>query len=296
MIDEISPKAEALKAAIEDVKEILESEDDYTTDSLQALNDAVDAAQAIIDAIEAGNHDYSVEDLDAAIDAIKTAKEALVKRTSGLNADEVIANLEDLNLEEADYEVDSWNLYQDALADLQAMLKDLSNITDDQLQALIDALFDAYEDLVKVEQPVEVDTSSLDAALADALAIDAKEYTAESYEALAAVIAEVEELLSNTDTLTQEVVDALLVKLQGAIDDLVLIEDENEDIPLTPLEPSTPKPEGEDDEKPLTPLNPSTPKDEGNTLPGTGVSNTYAVGMGALIVAAGFIILLAKRP
>lgn len=295
VIDEISPKAEALKAAIEDVKEILESEDDYTTDSLQALNDAVDAAQAIIDAIEAGDHDYSVEDLDAAIDAIKTAKEALVKRTSGLNADEVIANLEDLNLEEADYEADSWNLYQDALADLQAMLKDLSNITDDQLQALIDALFDAYEDLVKVEQPVEVDTSSLDAALADALAIDAKEYTAESYEALVAVIAEVEELLSNTDTLTQEVVDALLVKLQGAIDDLVLIEDENEDIPLTPLEPSTPKPEGEDDEKPLTPLNPSTPKDEGNTLPGTGVSNTYAVGMGALIVAAGFIILIAKR-
>lgn len=98
----------------------------------------------------------------------------------------------------------------------------------------LDDVANAYSILLEVdystdpEPEPEVDTSKLEALLAEASSYDADEYTEESYAALTSAVTEAEEVLADEDA-TQEDVDEAVANIELAIAGLVEVEPEPED-------------------------------------------------------------------
>ena len=85
-------------------------------------------------------------------------------------------------LKESDYTADSWATYQAALTNARSIAEAKeSQEAVDQAKATLDA---AKTALVKAEQPVSVDTSSLEKAISDAETLKEADYTADSWKAM----------------------------------------------------------------------------------------------------------------
>ena len=78
LVEKETPKPEApvkkdeLKAAVEDATKVVGDTDQYTEESLAALQSAIDAANAVLQ-----NPDATQDEIDAAVQSVKEAKEAL---------------------------------------------------------------------------------------------------------------------------------------------------------------------------------------------------------------------------
>ena len=120
-------------------------------------------------------------------------------------------------LKEADYTADSWAAYQAALANARSVAEAKeSQEAVDQAKATLDA---AKAALVKAEQPVSVDTSSLEKAISDAEALKEADYTADSWKAMQTALTKAKSALQAKES--QTAVDEASNTLNSAIKGLV---------------------------------------------------------------------------
>ena len=139
----------ALQAKVDEAKALVEA--DYTADSWTAYQKALEAAQSVLadDKADQAVVDSALADLTAAQAALVKAEEP----TPDVDKTALQAKVDEAaGLAEADYTVDSWTAYQEALTAAQSVLAD-----DNADQAAVDsALADltaAQEALVKAEEP-----------------------------------------------------------------------------------------------------------------------------------------------
>ena len=211
----------ALKEAIA-IAEVVDR-DKYTDDSLSAMYQALNAAEAVN-----GNADATQAEVDAAAKALNDAIQALKEKP-------VTPTVDKTALEKAitDAEaVDTSKYTDDSVAAMTKALSDAKTVNGnaDATQADVDAAAQALNDAVKAlkEKPAGVDKSELQKAISEAEAIDRDKYTEDSLQALDAAL--ITARFVNLFSSSQDRVDEVTQGLRNAIDALV----EKEVTPPTP--------------------------------------------------------------
>ena len=209
---EIVSKAE-LNALITAAKGYLDG--DYTAESLEALQAAIDAAQAV-----AANDDATTAEVTEAITNLSSAiagLESITLDTSALEyeidlVNEMLANLDD-------YVPSSVEGLDDKLVDAQNVLENAAS------QAEIDEATDTLRE-ARLKARTKADVSALEELIAYVNSLDLRAYTAESADSVL-FLADRALAKMNDPQITQEEVDALAEELQSAIDALQLVSEEN---------------------------------------------------------------------
>ena len=209
---EIVSKAE-LDALIEAAKGYLDG--DYTAESLEALQAAIDAAKAV-----AGNDDATTAEVTQAITNLSDAianLEKIMLDTSALEHEielvsEMIANLDD-------YVPSSVEGLQEKLDAAKAVLENAAS------QAEIDEAVKSLRE-ARLNARTKADVSALEELIAYVNSLDLRAYTAESADSVL-VLADRALAKMNDPQITQEEADALAEELQSAIDALQLVSEEN---------------------------------------------------------------------
>lgn len=202
----------ALQAKIDEASALKES--DYTKDSWDKMMSELEESKELL---------ASDNPLQSAVKEqtihMTEAMEALVKVERSVDTTEIekaVAEAE--GLKESDYTAESWAAYQAALANARTALE--AKESQEAVDNATAALNAAKEKLVKAdEQPVTVDTSSLEKAIADAKALKEADYTADSWKALQGVLTEAQKALDAKES--QEAVDNATNSLNKAIKALV---------------------------------------------------------------------------
>lgn len=202
----------ALQAKIDEASALKES--DYTKDSWDKMMSELEESKELL---------ASDNPLQSAVKEqtihMTEAIEALVKVEQSVDTTEIekaVAEAE--GLKESDYTAESWAAYQAALANARTALE--AKESQEAVDNATAALNAAKEKLVKAdEQPVTVDTSSLEKAIADAKALKEADYTADSWKALQSVLTEAQKALEAKES--QEAVDNATNSLNKAIKALV---------------------------------------------------------------------------
>ncbi len=202
-----------LNAAIELAEELAEYKDNYTPDSWNALQNALDAAKAV-----SADDSATQDDVDSATYALVNAIANLglappdkVDKTI-LNAE--IAATEALEEYKDYYTPESWEALQNALAAAKAVSAD-ANATQDEVDSASVALVDALTKLEQIHTDV-VDKTILEAAIDTADALDESDYTPESWAALAEALEAAKAVDADPDA-TQDAVNDATVALVTAI-------------------------------------------------------------------------------
>ncbi len=207
----VTAAAEALKAAVEalvemnysDLNDLIaeaegKNEAPYTTDSWAAMQAALEAAKAVVNSKDQAEVNAAAEALKAAIEALTKVDysklNAQIKATKGLYED--------------DYAADSWAALMAALADARAALE--SND-----QAVVDAATAALK--AALEALAQMDYTELNNQIAAAEGKNEADYTADSWTAMQAALADAKAALTSKD---QAVVDAAAAALKVAIEAL----------------------------------------------------------------------------
>ena len=202
---EIVTKAE-LEALIEAADGYLDG--DYTAESLEALQAAIEAAQAV-----ANNDDATTAEVTEAITNLANAiagLESITLDTSALEYEielvtEMLANLDD-------YIASSVEGLADKLADAQNVLENATS------QAEIDEAVKTLRE-ARLNARTKADTSALEELIAYAKSLDLSGYTTESAQALIQDIARAENLITDPE-ITQEEVNDMVKELQASVDEL----------------------------------------------------------------------------
>lgn len=202
----------ALQAKIDEASALKES--DYTKDSWDKMMSELEESKELL---------ASDNPLQSAVKEqtihMTEAMEALVKVEHSVDTTEIekaVAEAE--GLKESAYTAESWAAYQAALANARTALE--AKESQEAVDNATAALNAAKEKLVKAdEQPVTVDTSSLEKAIADAKALKEADYTADSWKALQGVLTEAQKALDAKES--QEAVDNATNSLNKAIKALV---------------------------------------------------------------------------
>ena len=203
---EIVTKAE-LEALIEAANGYLDG--DYTAESLEALQAAITAAQAVAD-----NDDATVAEVTEAItnlsdaianlESIKLDTSALVHEIELVN--EMLANI-------GNYVPSSVEGLADKLADAQNVLENAAT------QAEIDEAVKTLRE-ARLNARTKADVSALEELIAYAKSLDLSGYTTESAQALIQDITRAENLIADPE-ITQEEADSMVKELQASVDELV---------------------------------------------------------------------------
>ena len=209
---EIVSKAE-LNALIEAANGYLDG--DYTAESLEALQAAIDAAQAV-----AGNDDATTAEVTQAITNLSDAIASLEKITLDTSAleheielvTEMIANLDD-------YVPSSVEGLQEKLDAAKTVLENAAS------QAEIDEAAKSLRE-ARLNARTKADVSALEELIAYVNSLGLSAYTAESADSVL-VLADRALAKMNDPQITQEEVDALAEELKSAIDALQLVSEEN---------------------------------------------------------------------
>ena len=202
----------ALQAKIDEASALKES--DYTKDSWDKMMSELEESKELL---------ASDNPLQSAVKEqtihMTEAMEALVKVEHSVDTTEIekaVAEAE--GLKESDYTAESWAAYQAALANARTALE--AKESQEAVDNATAALNAAKEKLVKAdEQPVTVDTSSLEKAIADAKALKEADYTADSWKALQSALSDARKALEAKES--QEAVDNATNSLNKAIKALV---------------------------------------------------------------------------
>jgi hypothetical protein len=208
---DVDPREE-LNASIEVADELDEA--DYTPDSWEALQDALEAAKAVAE--DAGATEDRIAE---ALDDLEAAMNDLI----GISADKAdlntqIANGE--NLTETDYTPDSWEIFQEKLAAAKAV-RDNPNATAKEIADALTALNQAVRNMQQT--PVAVAKGRLKFAIELAknlvTTLDEMVYTPASWEALERALETADQLVKDVFAAEQAINDARNA-LDDAIDDL----------------------------------------------------------------------------
>ena len=206
---EIVTKAEQ-EALIESANGYLDG--NYTEESLEALQTAITAAQAV-----ANNDDATTSEVTAAITDLANAIAALESITLDTSAlaheielvTEMVANIDD-------YVPSTVEGLADKLADAQNVLTDAT--TQEEIDAATETLREA-----RLNARTKADVSALEEIIAYANSLNLAGYTAESRNMLDRTIVAVKRVLADPEA-TQEKVDQAVQTMQTAIDSLQPVE------------------------------------------------------------------------
>ena len=203
---EIVTKAE-LEALIEAANGYLDG--DYTAESLEALQAAITAAQAV-----ANNDDATTAEVTEAItnlsnaiaglESIRLDKSALEHEIELVS--EMVANLDD-------YIASSVEGLADKLADAQNVLENATT------QAEIDEATKTLRE-ARLNARTKADVSALEELIAYAKSLDLSAYTTESAQAVIQTLARAEQM-TNDPEITQEEVNDMVKELQASVDELI---------------------------------------------------------------------------
>lgn len=150
--------------------------------------------------------------IDAKEKELNEAVAALEKRGDTGELKGLIDKYAAEDLKEADYTVDSWKAYADALKAANAIVDNNSNSNQKAVDDAKKALEEAHTGLKPVTQ---LDKSELQAAIAAAKAVDANLYTTDSYKAMTTVLADAEKVLKDSKDQTE--IDAAAKALNDAV-------------------------------------------------------------------------------
>ena len=208
---EIVSKAE-LNALIEAANGYLDG--NYTAESLEALQTAIEAAQAV-----AANDDATTAEVTEAITNLANAIAALESVTLDTSAleheielvTEMIANLDD-------YVPSTVEGLQDKLADAQAAM---NATTQEEIDAATETLREA-----RLNARTKADVSALEELIAYVNSLELRAYTSASAQPVIQDLARANRMLANEEV-TQEEVDNMVDALQASVDNLVEISAES---------------------------------------------------------------------
>ena len=203
----------ALQAKVTEAEGLTES--DYTADSWSNLQTELQESKDLLakeKPLEAEVKEQTTHLTEAINNLVKVGQPVSVD-TSSLEA--AIAEAD--GLKESDYTADSWATYQAALTNARSVAEAKeSQEAVDQAKATLDA---AKAALVKAEQPVSVDTSSLEKAISDAEALKEADYTADSWKAMQTALTKAKSVLAAKES--QTAVDEATNTLNSAIKGMV---------------------------------------------------------------------------
>ena len=181
--------------------------EDYTVKTYKAITDAVRNIKALGDAEE-----VSAKQVAAASEALKAAIAALEKK-GDLTA--LKALIESLTYEESDFTPESFAAYTKALEDAKDGLLPQYSLSQAEVDALTEQLQKAIEELVRW-----ADYTEINKIITEIDSLKEADYTAESWSALKALLADVETLKSDRNA-TEKDSDELYAKLKAAKEALV---------------------------------------------------------------------------
>lgn len=196
----------ALQAALKAAEGV--ANDNYTTNSWTAFENAHSTAEAIDDA------DTTTQAVADAAKALTDAQAALAKKADSTALNSAIAEAD--KLKEADYTSASWSAFAEALAKARAV--DQNNAT----QAAVDAAMEGLE-LAQSKLIEKTSFAGLNEAIQAAEALKEADYTRDSWKAadVAAALAEAKAIEQDPETTPQADVDAAVQKLADAMEQLV---------------------------------------------------------------------------
>lgn len=189
----------------------------YTEESWAVLSEALEAANAV-----AADNSATAAQVKDAYDALMAAKGALEETTDpGPTPEDPRVELATLigkmsGVVNDNYTKDSWDAFQ---AQLKAAIElDANAATDEEVQAMIDALNAAYEGLVKDGK------AELESVIDQMENVEKGDYTDTSWNAFQAKLAEAKAML-DAGTATDDEMLAMAQELQAAFDSLVKKDD-----------------------------------------------------------------------
>ena len=190
---------------------------DYTEESWAALSEALEAANAVV-----ADNSATADQVKGAYDALMAAKGALEETTDpGPTPEDPRVELATLigkmsGVVNDNYTKESWDAFQ---AQLKAAIElDANAATDEEVQAMIDALNAAYAGLVKDGK------AELGSVIDQMEKVEKGNYTDTSWNAFQAKLAEAKAML-DAGTATDEEMLAMAQELQAAFDSLVKKDD-----------------------------------------------------------------------
>lgn len=236
------------KTELKEIVEKAQAENraDYTKDSYEILSNAIANVQSIID-----DENASLSEVEGAVALVSESLENLVSLDRSVLEDEIIV-AEQLKAE--DYAVSSWEVFNEVLNESKEVLaKD--SVNQSEIDEAVQALQDATEELVAL------DRNKLTEVIEKAQKLDSKDYSKEEWTKFMEVLKEAYEI-EQTPFLEKEDIDAMVEKLQSAIDGL----NKQTEKPTEPTEPV----------EPTEPMEPGTPNGVINGF--HGLAREYQVG------------------
>lgn len=191
-----------------------EDENKYDAVALAAYQEARQAAQDMLDAVEAGSVQSQAQ-VNEAYAKLNSAHRALLNSVNDLaTAKEQLTALKN-SYQEEDYTSNSWSQFtgSDAYKNVATVLAG-NNLT--AIKAATEALLDEAEQTLQRRG----DLTKLNELLASIEKLNGSDYTTESYEALQKVVEEAEALVEDADNATDAAIDAMVQKLTAAVENL----------------------------------------------------------------------------
>ncbi|WP_421616812.1 S-layer homology domain-containing protein [Brevibacillus sp. TJ4] len=204
----------ALRAKVTETNDENLQSADYTAESWQALQTALNTANQVLDDPAA-----TQAEVNAALSDLQNARARLTPVTTGptepapvdktaLQAK--VTDIEEENLESSDYTPQSWKNLQEALKKAEEVLND-PEATQSEVDTALAALEKAYKGLDKIGSDKEVDQSKLEEEIADILDkdLDESEYTRASWRKLEDALEKAQAVLKDRNATQEDVDDAL---------------------------------------------------------------------------------------
>ena len=195
----------------------------YTTSSVAAYSKA--AAESIEEARSLLEDKDAVSDLqvETLVKQLKEHRNLLVKRADTEEAEQLLESLDHQDLDSALYKEDTWSAYASAKEELEKAVLDNSDINDVQMNDMIAAVKQAYENL----SYKDADYSKVDQAIRMAEQLNPNEY-----KDFSAVEKAVNAVVRGKNITEQDEVDAMAEAILNAISGLEKIEQEtvNKDV------------------------------------------------------------------
>ncbi|RAT99186.1 S-layer homology domain-containing protein [Brevibacillus sp. Leaf182] len=209
-----------LQAKADEIKSENLKADDYTTESWEELQKALQKAEAVL-----VDPNATQEEVDEALSVLTKAREGLKKQsepTPTVDKSKLQAKADEIkseNLKADDYTSESWEELQKALQKADAVLAD-PNATQDEVDEALSALTKARKGLKKPSVPTPtptVDKSKLQAKADEIQSenLEGEDYTSESWEELQKALRKADAILADPNA-TQEEVDKAYSALKKA--------------------------------------------------------------------------------
>lgn len=186
----------------------------YTTDSYNAMKSVLEEAEELLkeEAQDQATIDAKTKELNDAI-------EALIERGNTEELEQFVKEYEEKKLNQEEYTVSTWKVYQTALDTAKAIVQDNSNSTQENVDAAKKALEEAYNALEK-----RGNTDSLKALVEKYGTVKEEDFTASTWTVFEQALEQAKSIVKDNSDSNQAQVDAAKEKLESAYSKLIKAE------------------------------------------------------------------------